>query len=105
MDECEYFIYFKKFITKNKETEKLNRANFNENSHDFLSALRVRFLSRGVVLGVDVAVLTNDSNNSSSPSVKLSSVIFTAGDRGIISARRRLNTYWHGLSILSTDGL
>lgn len=60
--------------------------------HDFRSALRVRFRSRGVVLGVEVAVLTNDSNISSSPSVKLSSVIFSAGDLGI-SARLRLNTY------------
>lgn len=61
-------------------------------SHDFLSAFRVRFLSRGVVLDVDVAVLTNDSKISSSPSVKLSSVILTAGERGN-SGRRRLNAY------------
>lgn len=70
------------------------------NLHDFRSAFRVRLRSRGVARGVDVAVFTNDSNISSSPSVKMSSVILSAGDLGI-SGRRRLNAA--ALSILSTN--
>lgn len=50
--------------------------NYKNHSHDFLSACLVRFRSLGVGRAPDVfvAVLTNDSNISSSPSVKFSSV-------------------------------
>lgn len=72
--------------------------------HDFRSALRVRFLSRGVA--ALVAVLTSDSKISSSPSVKPSSLIFNAGDRNI-SGRLRLHVVLGTptLSKLSNDGL
>lgn len=60
---------------------------------DFLSALRVRFRSRGAVLDVEVAVLTNDSNSSSSPSVKVSSDIFNAGERSTSGRLRRKAVY------------
>lgn len=73
--------------------------------HDFLSAFRVRFLSRGAVRGVDVAVLTNDSNISSSPSVNVSSDNLSAGERSTSGRRRRSPVYGDELSTLSTDGL
>lgn len=74
-------------------------------SHDFLSAFRVRFLSRGADRGVDVAVLTNDSNISSSPSVNVSSDNLSAGERSTSGRRRRSPGYGDALSTLSTDGL
>lgn len=74
--------------------------------HDFLSAFRVRFLSRGADRGVDVAVLTNDSNISSSPSVNVSSDNLCAGERSISGRRRRSPVYGDEVSTLSTvDGL
>lgn len=73
--------------------------------HDFLSAFRVRFLSRGAVRGVDVAVLTNDSNISSSPSVNVSSDNLSAGERSTSGRRLRSPVYGDELSTLSTDGL
>lgn len=75
------------------------------NLHDFLSAFRVRFLSRGAVRGVDVAVLTNDSNISSSPSVNVSSDNFSVGVRCTSGRRRRSPVYGDEVSTLSTDGL
>lgn len=72
------------------------------NLHDFRSACRVRFRSRGAGRdpGAFVAVLTSDSKISSSPSVKFSSVCLrpNAGDR-ILSARRRRHVNVTGLSI------
>lgn len=63
-----------------------------KNLHDFLSAFRVRFLSRctGRGVAVLVAVLTSDSRISSSPSVKLSSRCVILGER-ITSGRLRRN--------------
>lgn len=73
--------------------------------HDLRSAFRVRFRSRGAVLGVEVAVLTSDSNISSSPSVKVSSYSLSAGERCTSGRRRRKPAYGDELSRLSMEGL
>lgn len=78
--------------------------NNNNYVHDFRSACLVRFRSRGAGLAPDalVAVFTNDSKISSSPSVKFSSLFRTcipeAGDR-MLSARRLGQVMVVGLSM------
>lgn len=60
-------------------------------SHDLRSAWRVRLRSRGVGRGPGpfMAVFTNDSMISSSPSVKFSSFCLITGDRSPSARRRR----------------
>lgn len=91
MTKCLFFVdKITKVVFFSMNHENITKFMDNLSLHDFLSALRVRFRSRGAVLGVEVAVFTNDSNISSSPSVNVSSDIFNAGER-CTSGRLRLN--------------